>query len=71
MSAIAPVVSQPNVDGMFWYTFGAGYSGWSGTEWYTTSDGQHSKPVIGMHELNLPPTTIMATIVATLMMLKC
>eukprot|EP01044_Picomonas_judraskeda_P012838 COSAG03_NODE_1880_length_3396_cov_33.248408_5_plen_145_part_00 len=46
MSAIAPILSQPNVDGMFWYTFGAGYSGWSGTEWHT-SDGQRFKPVIG------------------------
>lgn len=47
MSAVAPIVSQPNVDGMFWYTFGAGYSGWSGTEWYISSDGKQTKPVIG------------------------
>ena len=47
MSAIAPILSQPNVEGMFWYTFGAGYSGWSGTEWYDHNDGQHAKPVIG------------------------
>jgi len=47
MSAIAPILSQPNVDGMFWCTFGAGYSGWSGTEWYSINGEGHAKPVIG------------------------
>jgi hypothetical protein len=42
MSAIQPLLSQQEVRGIFWYTFGAGYSGWHGTEWSpsTANDAQ-------------------------------
>lgn len=32
---------------MYWYTFGAGYSGWSGTVWTPAGAGKAQKPVIG------------------------
>ena len=59
MSSLSPLLAQDEVAGIFWYTFGAGYSGWSGTLWGTAgglaSPGQHhlpakqavKKPVIG------------------------
>ena len=43
MSSLDPLLAQPSIDGIFWYTFGAGYSGWSGTEWSKTT----KKPVVG------------------------
>ena len=52
-TSIAPLLQQPEIDGLFWYTFGAGYSGWSGTVWGPGGSGGGggkqggSKPVIG------------------------
>lgn len=43
MSALRPLLQQESVEGLFWYTFGAGYSGWNGTIFDPTS----RKPVIG------------------------
>ena len=48
MSAIEPLLQQPQIDGIFWYTFGAGYSGWSGTMWGGDGSGSiKKKPVVG------------------------
>jgi hypothetical protein len=46
MTALAPLLAQPNVEGLVWYTFGAGYSGWSGTRWGGPA-GAAPKPVVG------------------------
>ena len=43
MSVLQPLLAQDAVEGIFWYTFGAGYSGWSSTEFDTYT----KKPVIG------------------------
>ena len=43
MSSLEPLLLQPSVDGIFWYTFGAGYAGWSDTLWSPTN----KKPVVG------------------------
>ena len=43
MSSLEPLLAQPSVDGVFWYTFGAGYAGWSDTMWSPTT----KKPVVG------------------------
>ena len=43
MSALQPLLQQDSVEGLFWYTFGAGYSGWNGTIF----DRKSKKPVIG------------------------
>jgi hypothetical protein len=46
-------LEQPEIDRLFWCTFGAGYSGWSGTIWAPGGSGGGggkqggSKPVIG------------------------
>ena len=42
-STIAPLLQQKSIKGIFWYTFGAGYSGWSGTKWDTDT----GKPIVG------------------------
>ena len=31
MSALQALLQQDSVEGLFWYTFSAGYSGWNGT----------------------------------------
>ena len=43
MTALAPLLARPEVDGVIFYTYGAGYSGWSGTRW----DAATRKPVVG------------------------
>merc|ERR1711907_629426 len=43
MSALQALLQQDSVEGLFWYTFGAGYSGWNGTIFARKS----KKPVIG------------------------
>ncbi len=43
MSVLQPLLAQDAVEGIFWYTFGAGYSGWTSTEFDTDT----KKPVIG------------------------
>ena len=43
MSVLQPLLEQETIEGIFWYTFGAGYSGWTGTKF----DPNTKKPVIG------------------------
>ena len=43
LSTVAPLLRQESIKGIFWYTFGAGYSGWSGTKW----DADSGKPIVG------------------------
>ena len=52
MTALAPLLARPEVDGVFFYTYGAGYSGWSGTRWSAPVGGgagkaRRRKPVVG------------------------
>lgn len=44
MSSLEPILAEKAVDGLLWYTFGAGYSGWSGTKW---GGPNGKKPVVG------------------------
>jgi len=43
VTSLAPLLARPEIDGVFWYTFGAGYSGWHDTLW----DSATKKPIIG------------------------
>jgi hypothetical protein len=48
MSSLQPILDQAGAEGIFFYTFGSGYSGWSGTEWgQRASPSEQRKPVIG------------------------